>query len=55
MNKLIRCICDFVVSVQLYTPHTNSCHIGYLVRTPLVGIHVLILSTFVGDLYSDYL
>ena len=48
MNKLIRGICDFVVGPQLYISHMYSCHIGSLLPTPLVVIHVLILSTFIG-------
>ena len=47
LDKLNRGICDFVVSPQVVTPHTHSCDIQSMVRTPLVDIHVLILSTFI--------
>ena len=55
MNKLIHCICDFFVSPQIYTPHIHHCHIGSLVPTPLVFIHLLILSTFIGDVSTPIL
>ena len=55
MNKLIRGICDFVVSPQHHTPHKHYCDIGSLVPTHLSVIHVLILSTFIGDVSSNSL
>ena len=55
MDKLIRGIYDFVVSSQVFTPHTHYCHVVFLVPTPLVVIHVLILSTFIGDVSTPLL
>ena len=53
MDKLIRGICDFVVSSQVVTPHTHFGHIVFLVPTPLVVIYVLVLLTFIGDVSSS--
>ena len=44
MNKLICGISDSVVSPKVYIPHIQPCLIGFLVPTPLVVMHVLILS-----------
>ena len=55
MNKLIQSVYDYVVSPKFYTPHTNFFYIISLLLTPLVTVHVIILSNSIGGAISPLL